>query len=295
MRLAKTTVLALVLERHYFPLNLRVRCEQTRKQYRYAASNLSEFLGKPATIADLSDDTVTRLMTWLRDSKGLHPRTVNDRRWRLNALWTWLAKRGVTKLWPTNCAMQVPERIPRAYRREELERLVQAAKMQTGEICGLPASDWWLDLLGIIWDSGMRCSELLAIRWEWLDLESGWIVVPAEVRKGRKKDEAYCLMPDCLERLRRRAQRRGLILQWNMHYTRIYQLWRKLLATANLPANRYTLTQCMRRSFASHLTAGGGNATEALGHGSAAVTRRAYLDRTITAKPHGDKMPFRLL
>ena len=191
--------------------------------------------------------------------------------------------------------MQVPERIPRAWRREELERLVQAARLQTGEICGLPAADWWLDLLAIIWDSGMRCSELLAIRWEWLDLESGWIVVPAEVRKGRKKDEAYCLMPDCLERLRRRAQRRGLILQWNMHYTRMYQLWRKLLATAKLPANRYTLTQCMRRSFASYLTAGGGNATEALGHGSAAVTRRAYLDRTITAQPHGQKMPFRLI
>jgi integrase len=288
-------MLGVVLERHYFPLNLRVRCEQTRKQYRYAVGNLSEHLGRPATVADLSDDNVTRMMGWLRDVQGLHPRTVNDRRWRINALWTWLARRGFVRLWPTNCALPVPLRTPRAWTQEEIDRLVAAASRSEGMIGDIPARQWWLDLFFVEWDLGGRKAEVLAFEWQWLDLSTGFIHVPAEVRKAKRADACYRLMPDTMARLRLRAKKRGKIFPFPLHETRFYQLFDKLLEAAGLPRTRYTKMQCWRRSFATHLKCGGGDPTVALGHGSAAVTIEHYIDPTLTAERHGERMPFRLL
>lgn len=80
-----------ILENKYFPVNLRVRSELTKKQYRFTLANLEEFLGHPAKMADLTDDNVCGMMSTLL-AAGLSPATVNERRIRINALWTWLAK-----------------------------------------------------------------------------------------------------------------------------------------------------------------------------------------------------------
>lgn len=283
-----------IAEKDLFALNLRIRDEQTRNQYRYALANFSESLGHPATIADLTDDSVARMMSYLRSS-GLHPRTVNDRRCRIHALWNWLARRGVVTTWPTTPPLPVPKRSPRAWRRSELDRLTAAAQSITGEICGLPASTFWLAVIAIEWDTGMRAAELLALEWQWLDLDSGWLTVPAEARKGKSCDWAYGLSSDTMTLLRGFARARGRILNWSLDKSRFYQHWKTLLEAASLPANRYTKTQCLRRSFASWLKSSGEDATEALGHGSATVTKRAYLDPTICGRRFGERMPFRLL
>jgi integrase len=295
-----------LLEREYFALNLRIRDEKTRRQYRFAIGNFRDFLGRPPTIDDLDDDTITRLMIWLRDIRSLHPRTVNDRRGRINALWSWLANRGYTLRRPTNCALPVPTRTPRAWTREQLQQLMRACHESPGTFCGMPLSVWLVAFHALAWDTGARTTELLELRWEWIDWSTGWISVSADVRKGKRSDRVYRLLPDTLALLRSLQRHNGLVLGYDLHErqrdggpergpSRVHQIYKELLQRAGLPDSRYDQPQKLRRSHGSWLAAAGGDATASLGHSSPVTTRRSYLDPSIAAPSPAERLPFRVL
>lgn len=267
----------------------------TQLHYRRAVRWLGETIGRPANVADLSDDTLRATLTYLTNTRRQTPATANGARKCLASLWRWCRDRGLITTGPTIPKLKAPARTPRAWTREELQRLVQAAASSHGTICGMPARVWWLALLALEWDTGCRAGELLALRWEWLDWSRGWLIVPAESRKGQAVDGVYGLMDDTLSLLRSMRQPEGLILGWRHHRSRYWQLWTDLLRAAGLPSGRQSKTQCLRRSFASHLAIGGGNAQSALGHASGSTTARHYLDPSITTRPVGESMPFRLL
>ena len=94
----------------YFPLNLRIGSVDTIRQYRFALNDFAESLGRIATIDDLNDDNLTRLSRNLLRVRGLAPRTVNERVGRIKSLWTWLAKRGEVRTWPTVTRIPNPPR-----------------------------------------------------------------------------------------------------------------------------------------------------------------------------------------
>jgi len=285
-----------VMESDYFRLNLKVRSEKTRKQYRFAIANYAEFLTHDPLLSDLNDDNVTEFVGWLRDVRSLHPRTVNDRRGRINSLWRWLADRGVVKLRPTNCGLVVPTRTPDAWSQEDLRQLLRACYESPGSVGGVPLATFWVAFHGLAWDTGARTSELLALRWEWFDRSRPeWLRVPASARKGGRFDATYRLMPDTLAVLEPFRRPEGLILQWDSCESRFYQLYRELLIRAGLPSNRYCKPQRLRRSHASWLQSAGGDATASLGHQSPAVTRRAYLDPAVISPGAAISLPFRVL
>lgn len=276
--------LSQVMETQYFRLNLRVRDEKTRKQYRFAIANFSASLGRPATVGDLDDDNLAAMMHDLL-ARGLAPRTVNDRRWRITALWRWLHARGRVQRLPTVCAVQQPENEPRAWRQADLQRLIYAAAVYGGRKNGIALSDWWLGLLLTCWDSGARTSELLSLRWEWLDFSDGVMRVPAAARKGKRKPATYWLKPFTLEVLGRFRKSEGLIFPAAKHSGSFYHRWKRLLKKAGLPTGRSEGPQKLRRSYATWIAAAGGDATAALMHSSPAITHKSYLDRSILEKP----------
>lgn len=284
-----------VLTQQFFLLRTTIRDPRTRSHYLRAVGYLEQMLGRTARVDDLTDDHVAAMLHWLTVDRGQSPVTANGSHKCLCAFWRWCWSRGLIRTGPTVRPLQTPRRTPKAWRREELERLVAAARNATGSIGGMPASHWWVTLLAIEWDTGMRASELLSLRWEWLDLTTGWLTVPAEVRKGRHSDAVYGLLPDTLAWLRRFARPTGLILGFARHRSRYWQLWDDLLERAGLPASRYNKTQALRRSFGSWLEVGGGSATDALGHSSRGVTVKSYLDPTLEQRRHGERLPFRLL
>ena len=284
------------LETQFFLLRTKIRDPKTKDHYRRAVRWLGEMLSRPALLSDLTDDHVAGVLNWLQQTRGQSATTANGAHKCLCCLWRFARDKGLVLTGPTVAPLRTPIRAPRAWRQEELARLVQAARESTGSICGLPASAWWLSVLALSWDTGIRATELLSLEWRWLDWQSGWLHVPAEVRKGKHHDEVYGLAPDTLKLLASLPRHGDLILGWNgRHRTRYWQLWKSLLRSAGLPATRYTATQCLRRTFATWLEIGGGSATDALGHSSRDTTRRAYLDPTMTRTRSADRLPFRLL
>lgn len=285
-----------LLEMQYFPARATtLRDERTRNHYRRSVRWLGDMLGRPAKIADLTDDHLTALLGWLLTVRHQQEVTANTSRKCLCALWRWCRDRGLIATGPTADPLPTPQRAPRAFSRDDLQRLVRTAATMPGSICGMPARFWWLALLAIEWDTGARAAELLSLRWEWLDWQTGWLTSPAEYRKGKGSDAVYWLAEDTRATLRPIARQEGPILNWTLHRSRYWQLWSDLLRAAGLPVDRRHKTQCLRRSFASWLRAGGGDPVSACGHSSAAVTSRYYLDPRLTAARHADAMPFRLL
>jgi integrase len=130
------------------------------------------------------------------------------------------------------------------------------------------------------WDTGERTGALLALRWEMLDCDGGQLVVPAAFRKGRRKPMLYLLKPPTLRALEKiRLPERDLIFGWPSGIDRFYARYKRLLKLARLPyVKNESSLQKMRRSFATHIEAAGGDATEALAHTARSLTIDSYID-----------------
>lgn len=263
-------------EDRYFPLNSRIRTEQTKRQYRFALKDLDRALGRESKICDLSDDNVTLMMSALT-ARGLAPKTINERRGRINALWSWLAKRGIVATWPTVRPIPEPRRIPVAWSRDELMQLLNACRAVPGTIDMIRACDWWTSLHLVAWSTGERISALLAC--EWSHLSADWLTIPAELRKGKSADAQYRISADAMTSLQRiREPSRALVWPWPYGHEYLWVRYKTIRKKAGLAIDRRSAFHRIRRSVATHFEAAGGDATALLGHTSRAITIKSYLD-----------------
>lgn len=285
--------------RKYFTANIEIRSEETRLRYRYSIESLQRFLQRTPMPEDLTDDNVIGTMKMLATEKDIRgnvrsPRTVNEIRNRLRALWEWCARRRIVEQFPTLGALPTPKRIPRAWTREQLAALFAGCRNSPGFIAGVKASVWWESLHSVGWDSGERIGALLKARWEHLDAQRGVLTLPAEIRKGKVADALHVLHRDTMALLERmREPQREAIWPWPLSGCSFYLEYRRLLERAGLPYERGAGFHRMRKSVASHLHAAGHNATEALGHSAASVTKQSYLDPSIAGQTSPAQLLFR--
>lgn len=275
----------------YFRCNLRIRNEQTRKIYRLALKNLESVVGKPPTLDDLTDDNCAAMMSLLVELGRAIP-TVNERRARLHAFWSWLAKRNIVTQWPTTPALSEPRRTPKAWTKDQLVELIRTCSRLEGNIGTIPAKYWWTSLHLALWDTGERISALLGARWE--HLEGDWLHLPAEVRKGQKKDGVYRLSLPTVAMLEKIRSERPMIWPWPYVPMYLWVKYKKIRTAAGLADDRWSAFHRMRRSVASHLKAAGGDATEALGHEDRSTTERSYIDPRISGRPQPKDWLFRI-
>lgn len=274
----------------YFLRNLKIRDEATKRKYRYALADFKDAVGRPPRLEDLCDDNVAAMMNMLIQ-RGRSVVTANDKRKRIHALWTWLAKRGQVQQWPTTPQLPEPRKIPTAWTLDELERLIVACRFQPGWIAGVKAGHWWYALHLVLWDTGERIGAIMQLAWPAVDLARGWITVPAEIRKGKAADAAHRIAPSTVDALRAIENPvRDLVFPWDRGETYLWGRYAAILKQAGLPADRRHKFHAMRRSVASHVKRLGGDAQQALGHESAATTA-LYLDPRIT----GQQQPADLL
>jgi integrase len=274
----KFVLLTDFFEGYYLPLKLRSRSKNTIRLYRHSVRSFGKFLDRPAKFTDLTDDTVSAYLAWLV-SRKLSPYTVNKERSQLLAIWNYAARKGHVVTFPDVQPERVPQRVPQAWTTDELSRLIESCRSQSGDVCGVPAADWWTALHLVIWDTAERIGAVLQLTWR--GYQQPWLLIPAETRKGRREDKLLKLGQDTQAAIERiRTPRRKLLFPWDRCPTSLYYHYGQLLRRAGLPDDGRCKFHRMRRSVASYYESNGGNATELLGHTSRRTTR-AYLDPRI--------------
>jgi integrase len=276
----------------FAPLFLRSRSDNTRRLYITSIRTFSRYLTRPATLHDLTDLTVNRFLDYYRHIPR-SPFSVNKERSNLLAIWRFACRKGFIREWPDVAHEVEPERIPQAWTADQIAKLLAACERIPGTIGGVAAAAWWSALHLVCWDTGERIGAVRDLEWAHADLAGGYILVPAELRKGKRHDRLYKLAPDTVETLKAMQQPdRKAIFPWPYCRTYLWNRYTRLLSQAGLPTNRYSKFHRMRRSVASHFEAAGGNATELLGHSSRSVTL-AYLDPRIVPRQHAVDLLFR--
>lgn len=281
-----------VCENRFFLLNTKIRSEHTRSQYRIALKDLARAIGHEPRVGDLSDDSIALLMRSLMDRKLSIP-TINGRRDNIHALWTWLARRGHISVWPTTPPLDEPQRTPQAWTARQMRQLFNAASLMTGRRKGVPRWLYWHVLLSLIWDTSERITAILHVGWEHFDFDSRWLRIPAELRKGQKKDMVYRLSPETVGLLRMVLKYSPETLVppiYNDAY--IWAAYELLLKEAGLPTDRNSKFHRLRRTVASHFERAGGDAQKLLGHTSRRITE-GYLDPSIVQPPQATDLLFR--
>lgn len=277
---------------YFAPLFLRSRSDNTRRLYCTSIRTFSRYLDRPAVLSDLTDLTVNRFLDWYRHIPR-SPYSVNKERSNLLAMWRFACRKRFLDLWPDVAPETEPQRVPQAWTASQVCQLLAACESQRGTIGDVPASAWWKALHLICWDTGERIGAVRDLEWHHADLVGGYILVPAELRKGKRKDRLYKLAPDTVAALRAIfTPDRKVIFPWPYCRNYLWNRYTKFLEQAGLPSDRRCKFHRIRRSVASHAEAAGGNATELLGHSCRAVTL-AYLDPRIIPKQYAVDLLFR--
>src|SRR5262245_41247757 len=94
------TTLREVWETQYRVRQLRSASIKTIRLWQISLDLIDRFLQRPATLADLTDDTLSRFATWRRRGGDVTAATVNRDLASLLALWRWCHRMRMVELWP---------------------------------------------------------------------------------------------------------------------------------------------------------------------------------------------------
>lgn len=233
------------------------------------------------------------LAQWLRDLRrgGASPATCLCYRRMLLALYRWGAARGRCRpLVPDDLPREKPpRRMPEAWTCDEVQRLVNAAGSLEGYCgwCELPRRLYWTTLLLGCWYTAARLGSLLAVRWEDLDLDRGWLQLPAEVEKTRTA-RLFALPPSFSRQLRGLPRVDCHVWPAPRQHRHLYRTLRRLCIAAAIrcPPGRFQCFHRLRRSAISAAAAIDLEVARRLaGHSSSQITLRHYVDPRIACPP----------
>lgn len=267
-------------ENEYRLRRLIGKSPNTSRLYRQSISAFSQTIGHAATLDDLTNENVVRHMQARLDGKfrGKSRGTANKDRCQLLAIWRMAARLGMVAKWPEVALLSEPERIPKAWMQDELARLLRTLKGLPGYVGEIPEKLWWVGIVSVALDTGERIGAVQPAEWGWLD--GNWLEVPAESRKGGKRDRKYWICDSTVELLgsiRKLKADKKKIFPWPHNPTYLWGKYKKILDLAGLPNGRNDAFHKLRRTHASVLHAAGFDAQEALDHQHRRTTRR-YLD-----------------
>jgi len=263
----------------YLPRRLRGKSERSTILYRLCINRFSETVGHKATIFDLTEDNV---LAHLARRSNVAPATRNKELAELTAMWRLASQRGLLKTWPDIKSEHEPERSPIAWLADEMQQLLKGVAKQTGSIGNVPAWMWWQGLVRLTLDTGERISAVRVAKWDWI--QSEWILVPAEARKGKTRDKRYRIGPltaSILDQIRHTKADEEAIFPWPYCNNYLWVKYRKVLVDAGLPTTRKHAFHALRKSCASVIHAAGLDATDCLDHSDRRTTQR-YLDPRFT-------------
>lgn len=269
--------------KQYLPHRLRGRSQNSTRLYELCIKQFSRTLERDARVEDLTEANV---LMHLARRQNVAPATRNKELTQLSALWRFANRQGLLDTWPAVPAENEPERTPVAWLPEEMRRLLHACHNQTGAIGEVPADLWWTGLVRLILDTGERVSAAVQCKWSWI--QSDWVNVPAEARKGKRRDRMYRLSHSTIGTLREIRETKAdgqRVFPWPYTPNYIWHRFGKILEQAGLPSDRVRKFHAIRKTHGSAVYAAGLDPQDALDHTDRRTTQR-YLDPRFSRERH---------
>lgn len=265
------------LRERYRPARLVARTDVWADQIKHAIRRLEKQLGRRVLLADLTDDLLESHQGWMLDN-GYSPSTVNSACGAILALWRFAWRKRLAAELPRVSPVPEYRRLPTAWTVEEFARLLDATDTLTGEVCGIPRSQWWRALLLVIFDTGIRRRAAFGIERTDVDLQSRWLRVPAELMKT-KVEQRFRLSEQTVRALERIWSPPRKLLFPRTGKCQAYGTFATLLERAGLPNDRRSKFHKIRRTTATLVAKSVSidAAVHMLGHTSETMTRR-YID-----------------
>ncbi len=264
------------------------------QQIRIAIGLLDRFHQSPVALERLSREFLIDWMRWLADVRRLAPATINRKRAAVMAIWTDAAARGQAPPVPQSRSPLdrvpkriEPERVPVTWSLPEIDRIFAAAARLPGAWEGVRVSLCWVLGLLLFWDTGGRLAEVLAAEMRFMDVERKTLFMPAEHRKGRRRDRLYTLHAQTMEVFRSTLPSpRRRVFPFPYKHRQIWSHLKRILDAAGLPSDKKHMYHCLRRSAESYAAAERGAqwAADAVGH-AVEVARRSYISPLIAPGP----------
>lgn len=246
---------------------------------------LRDHLGREPALDDLTDLGMAKFLRWRASTphkgKVPSPASVAKDKAHLASLGNYAFKKKLIEQcveWPR---IRVPMKPPRGYTVDELSAIVRQARVTRGHIGPVPAPWFWQTLLVGAWESGERIGSLLRLRWEEVDLEHRMITLLGQHRKDHITTIHRQISPQLVEWLKmHRGQPGDHVWPWLDHRNEnsIFSTIRRICRLAGVKARGF---HAIRKASGSYVRAGGGDASEHLGHANPRTTRDHYLDPRI--------------
>ena len=250
------------------------------EQITIAIRQLGRCLGHCPMVTDLTEKNVAGFLQWTL-GQGLSRAAANNRRCSLLALWRYAYRQKLLPQMPDIPKLKEYRRLPEAWTEKQFQRLVIACASTKGMVGQVRAADFWLALILVIYDSGIRHRAAMLIKREHMDLSTGWLVVPAENQK-QKVEQRFMLPEQTIGAIRKIwLPSRKLLFWWPGHSRRVWVHFHKIVTRAGLPNGRRDKFHRIRRTTATQIArvAGIDAAARQLGHSGINMTRR-YIDPT---------------
>jgi integrase len=138
--------------------------ESTENFYRRLVMRFSEWLGRDAMLADLTDDTVNRFLI-IRSNKSRE--TTRSEKSGLLSLWNAAAYAGLVSMPPLRVRkLKRERRVVEGWSPEELSRLLAAAGNLRGRIQGkyIKRAAYWRAYVLTAYDTGLRLGDMLNLK-----------------------------------------------------------------------------------------------------------------------------------
>ena len=261
----------------YLPAKLDVSAEWGH-QLEVTIRQLDKWAGRKVGVGDLSEPFIRR---FLADFHARHaPATTNGKRRHLLALWRLAHREELLDHGP--CASRIPlikDPGPdvQAWTAEEVSRIIVSARMELGQICGIPSRDWWVSFLMVCYDCGSRRGETLAVAPRDLDLDAALVCFR---RTKTKKVKWAPLSADTVNAIRRIWDPlRAKVWSWVHTTNYLEKRIKAILKRANVPhgAGHGGLFHKMRKTSGTFVDVAGFDGSKHLGN-TRAVFERHYRD-----------------
>lgn len=267
----------------------------TEAQYARSVRCFSAFLGRPASVADLTPKSFNE---WLAQvAKAAQPRTVLNRKRGLTPIWNYATERGLAASYESRRLRRVtvPQSIVEAWSVDQVEALFAAAKVLPGRTaCGIPASVLMSAVCSLAYETGYRPGDWRTLQWEHIDFDRR-LVTFVQNKTGNPHTAAFSqVTARCLEALK--AYGRDTVVpvgRWSIRRWEL-QLFHVATTQFGFVRRKGQGLGTLRKSHATsvYLAHGELAAALSLGHVSGTlVARKHYIDSTAKADPVRIEMP----